>query len=412
VTDAESAVQRVLLASSAYSPSLGGVEELTAKLARTLIAAGVEARVSTMRWPTDLPALELVDGVEVWRHTFRAREGSIRQRAVAAATAPSTQARLTAQIREFAPDVIHVQCVSVSAGPHWVAAKKLGIPLVATLQGELTMDASRVYERSPTLRALLRDLLANADAVTACSRHTLEEAQEWFGAPLGERGRVIYNGVDVDELRGAEPMRHPRPYVFALGRHVPQKGFDVLIEAHARRRSRARDGASSEQRGDAARPADVRGATDLVLAGEGPETAALRELAARLGVAGSVRFLGRADRNATAQWFRGASAFVLASRHEPFGIVTLEAMAAGVPVVATRVGGVPEFVHDGENGLLVAPDDPAAIAAALDRLAGDPDLSKRLAARASEDVEAFAWQRIAAQYRDVYAQVMAKTGTR
>jgi glycosyltransferase involved in cell wall biosynthesis len=403
--------RRVLLAPSAYAPSLGGVEELTAKLARTLVAEGVESQVSTMRWPRGLPACEIVDGVEVRRHPFRAREGTIWRQAVAVATAPSTQARLTAQIRGFAPDVIHVQCVSIGAGPHWAAAKKLGIPLVATLQGELTMDASHVYQRSPKLRALLRDLLTNADAVTACSRHTLEEAEEWFGARIG-RGRVIYNGVDVGELRSAEPMRHPRPYVFAIGRHVVQKGFDVLIEAHARQGSSARGGAASEQRSATAWSSDGRGGTDLVLAGEGPETPALRELAGRLGVADSVRFLGRADRAATARWFRGASAFVLASRHEPFGIVTLEAMAAGVPVVATRVGGVPEFVHDGENGLLVEPDDAGAIAAALDRLAGDPGLSSGLVAHAGEDVEAFAWTRIAAQYQEVYAEVLASVGAR
>lgn len=383
-------VRRVVLAPSAYAPSLGGVEELSAKLAHELTARHLDVRVSTMRWPKSLPASETVDGVLVSRRVFRSHQGSARRRLVAAVGHPMTLAGLVLDYGRCRPDVINVQCVSYAASYQRQAARLLGIPLVVTLQGELTMDATGIYQRDAALRTVLRRLLAEADAVTACSRATLGEAEEWFGRPLGERATVIYNGVDVEEFRRAEPMPHPRPYVFALGRHVTQKGFDILIDAH---RSLCEES---------------RVSPDLVIGGDGPETEALRAQVARLGTAERVRFAGRTDRPTTARWFRGAAAFVLPSRHEPFGIVNLEAMAAGVPVIATAVGGVPEFVEDGVTGLLVPPEQPDALRHAMRRVLTDDGLRHKLVSGASAAVADFRWCTLAGQYLDVYAQAVRR----
>ena len=94
--------------------------------------------------------------------------------------------------------------------------------------------------------------------------------------------------------------------------------------------------------------------------------------------------------------------FVLPSRHEPFGIVNLKAMAAGVPVVATAVGGVPEFVIDGKTGLLAQPEDSAALASAMYRVLDDDALRARLVAAATLCVERFRWPKVAAEYRRIY----------
>lgn len=118
-----------------------------------------------------------------------------------------------------------------------------------------------------------------------------------------------------------------------------------------------------------------------------------------------MRLVGRTDRAETARWFKGASVFVLRSRHEPFGFVNVEAMAAGVPVVATRVGGVPEFVIDGEKGLLVPPESPDAMARALQHLLDDDALRQGLVANASKRVTEFRWTSIAGEYLDVYGRI-------
>jgi glycogen(starch) synthase len=377
---------RVALFASAFAPHRGGVEELVRQLALAQRAAGTANWVATMRWPKSLPAVDEVDGIAVRRYVYRTLEGGPKRKAAAVATNPSTLARVVAELRRQRTDVVHVQCVSTGAWFAAQAAKLLRLPLVVTLQGELTMDATGLYQRSAASRRILRLALRRADAITACSAQTLAEAEGWFGEPFGPRSSVIHNGVDPGELRRAAPHGEPEPYVFAIGRHVPQKGFDILIRAFAQL---------------VERPAFRH---QLLLAGDGAERAALEHLCDELGLSARVTFLGGTDRSRTASLFRGADAFVLPSRHEPFGIVNLEAMAAGVPVVATDVGGVPEFVVDGESGLLVPPGDAAAMAQAIARVTDDPSLQSRLAAAGATVADEHAWPAIAAQYDEVYAR--------
>jgi glycosyltransferase involved in cell wall biosynthesis len=141
----------------------------------------------------------------------------------------------------------------------------------------------------------------------------------------------------------------------------------------------------------------------LVLAGEGPETTALQALARSLGIGDHVAFVGRTDRARTGALFAGCCVFVLPSRHEPQGIVILEAMAAAKPVVATRVGGVPEIVVDNETGQLVSAESPDELARGIMAVLESPDraaMAERGRLRAAE----FDWPLVADRYRDLYEQ--------
>jgi glycosyltransferase involved in cell wall biosynthesis len=131
----------------------------------------------------------------------------------------------------------------------------------------------------------------------------------------------------------------------------------------------------------------------LLVAGEGPDGERLERLAAELGVADRVRFLGAQDRTTVLELFHAADAALLSSRWENFPHSAVEALAVGTPVVATRVGGVPEIVRDGENGLLVPADDSASLAAAITEIL-QPGVRERLAAAAPASVERFAADRI------------------
>jgi len=138
---------------------------------------------------------------------------------------------------------------------------------------------------------------------------------------------------------------------------------------------------------------DVIGAVpdvSLVLLGDGPERAALESYAAQRGLGGRVRFLGGGSRDDVLELFRAADASLLSSAWENFPHTVVEALAVGTPVIATAVGGVPEIVRDGENGLLVAPHDVAALAAAVTRFASDAGLREHLAAAAAPSVEGYA----------------------
>jgi len=190
---------------------------------------------------------------------------------------------------------------------------------------------------------------------------------------------LVYHGLDR-ELFGPPPRppassrdgRDPGEPVrlLAVGRFQAKKGFDVLLDALART---ARHVA-------------------LTIVGYGPLEAALRAQAARLGLAGRVAWTGPLDQRAVLERYRAADLFVLAPRVTPEGDqdglpnVVVEALSQGLPVVATRVAAIPEIVVDDENGRLVPPEDPAALAAALDGLAADPVTRGRLGAAALRTV--------------------------
>ena len=383
----------VVLFASAFHPHVGGVEELCRQLALEFRRRGVGVAVLTNRWPRDLPAHEVVDGTDVHRLAMRVPAEGVKAKVSYALTAGGVRREMMGLLRDLRPDVLHVQCVSCNATYALVAQQRMAsgeMPLVVTLQGELTMDATRLFQRAAWAKWTLRQSLERADAITACSGQTLAEAEAWFGRPFGDRGRVVYNGIAADDLAvPAEPFAHPRPYVLAIGRHVAQKGFDLLLRAMAK--------LSADRAFD----------HDLVLAGNGAEHAALRSLAVELGLAGRVVFPGQVDHAMAMRLFAGCSFFVLPSRHEPFGIVNLEAMAAGRAIVATRVGGVPEVVSDGVNGVLVPGEDVQSLATAIGRLAGDAALRERLGRGGRERATGFTWPAIADHYIGAYEQVIA-----
>ena len=373
----------MLLAPSAYYPNVGGIEELTRQLAVALAARGHQVAVLTNRWPGGAARSEILGGTLVTRLRFplpAARPGAAARFVVAA---PAATVALIQHLRRWRPDVVHV----IGAGPQAVYLAMLrarpGTRLVFTAQGELTFDAHSAFERSVTLRAGLRRILRTAHAVTACSEfvmHSLAGASE-----IGGLSRVIPNGVDPYEFRDIPVGESAAPYVLAVGRLVPQKGFDVLLEAFG---------------------SELLAGLSLVLAGDGFERPRLEARVAELGLGSRVRFLGSVNRSDLGQLLRGARAFAFPSRGEPFGIALLEAMAAGVPAVATAAGGVPEFARDGENALLVQTDDSDALAAAIAKISTDMPLRERLVLGGDRTAAELAWSRIAVRYEDVYLGVL------
>jgi glycosyltransferase involved in cell wall biosynthesis len=224
----------------------------------------------------------------------------------------------------------------------------------------------------------LRQLLyGTAWCVVTPSRGVLES----FPPRIRRRGRVIPNPVDLTPT--AIPRRDTRRVV-AVGRLVHQKGFDLLLQAFAR-------------------IAPTHPEWSLTIWGEGPERAALEALRAGLDLAGSVKLPGLTER--PGQWVEAADMFVLSSRYESFGNVITEAMAAGLPVIAFDCPWGPgDILRDGEDGLLVPPEDVAALAAAMHRLIVDTDLRQRLGAAAAHNVRRFARDAIIAQWDALVAE--------
>jgi glycosyltransferase involved in cell wall biosynthesis len=177
----------------------------------------------------------------------------------------------------------------------------------------------------------------------------------------------------------------------SVSRLVPRKGLADVLCALARSRP------------------DV----ELVVVGGGdpitdPGEAALRSLATELGIDDRVTFRGRLAAPDVAAVMRSADALVCAPWYEPFGIVPVEAMACGVPVIGTAVGGLLDTVRDGVTGILVPPREPDALAAAIDRLLADPVRRRRMGAAGAERGSAYRWPRVAASVLDVYRRTIAR----
>lgn len=376
---------KILLMPSAYFPSLGGVEELTSKLARRYIHVGHSVTILTNQWPKHLPKVELIDDLCVYRIPFLLPESSPRHFIRFAVSIPHIILNVFRLIREVRPDVIHVICCSTNLPYAWLLSRLLGIPFIVTAQGEIGMDAGRMYQSASFVPRTLRFFLQSAAWVTACSTDTLRELLEYTAT---SRCEVVMNGIDLNEyceLHANPRIDSGRQYLFAVGRHVYQKGFDVLIRAWHELQLR-----------------DV----DLVIGGSGTESESLQELITTLKLDGSVYLIGRLDRRGVVSHLQHAECFVLPSRHEPFGIVVLEAMAAKTPVLATSVGGVPEFVTDGINGRLVPGDNVNAMAQALQELiisgASDTQIVRGHATAVAHD-----WSAIANEYLDIYSKCIA-----
>ncbi len=384
----------IAIFASAFFPHFGGVEEACRNLALEYNKRGHRAVVVTSRYPPNLPAREIVQGIEVWRFAFELPSGSPSGVANFARQFPRDLYGVVSLVKRLKIDVLHVQCVGPNGFYALGASVLTGLPLVVTTQGERTMDAGKLYEKSIVANWTLRTLLARADYVTACSEQTLDDAKQFSGLKLDGKSRAVYNGIALDEFQASSPpYAHARPFILGIGRVVPQKGFDVLLDAYA---------LLAQARPDA---------PDLIIAGDGPERERLQAQVSDLGLTGRVHLIGRADRATAVALFKGCAIFVLPSRQEPQGIVNLEAMICGKPVVAARVGGVPEVVLDGETGLLVPGEDAPAFARALEALLADPARAHALGEAGRARAEArFTWARIADQYFDIYQSVKKRGG--
>lgn len=257
----------------------------------------------------------------------------------------------------------------------WLFCRLTGRRFVLTFQdfGNPSLTAPTAIERM-----LLRLLLRRSHAATAVSAHAAREVE----ACLGVRPRTILNGVDHAAYAALESAAPRDPYALFVGRLARYKGVDVLLMAW---RALAERGL---------RPR-------LVLCGPDFNPGHYQGLIRALGLEAQVRWSGTIEAEELKELLKASRLVVLPSRKEAFGMALLEAMACGKPVVASRCGGIPEFVIHGRNGWLVEPEDVDALADALERLWLDADLRSRLGGAARRDSARFDWARAAGAYAEV-----------
>jgi phosphatidylinositol alpha-mannosyltransferase len=222
-------------------------------------------------------------------------------------------------------------------------------------------------------------------AVSAAARHFIDR---FFPGDY----KVIPNGVDVARFANAVPLarwQDGTPNVLFVGRHEPRKGLLDLLKAH---RILRRTGYEDR----------------LLVVGTGPQEREARRYVATRGLQG-VEFLGRVSDAEKAQLFKTAAVYASpATGGESFGIVLLEAMAAGTPIVASDIHGYKGVVRRGREGLLVPPREPRELAVAIDRLLRDPELRAEMGAAGRARAEDFSWPRVTAKVDEYYGFVIRR----
>jgi glycosyltransferase involved in cell wall biosynthesis/phosphoheptose isomerase len=295
------------------------------------------------------------------------------------------------------PDVVHAHFwMSGHASLH--AARRLRIPVVQTFHalGVVKRRYQGDHDTSPPERLEIeRRVLCGADHVVAtCTDEVFELLR--MGAN-GDRLTVVPCGVDLSLFHpnGLAAERRPgTPRIVSVGRLVERKGVGNAISA-----LRWLPGAELVVAGGPA-------AADL---GRDPEVARLRAVAEDAGVADRVDFRGRMTREAVAALLRSADVVVAVPWYEPFGIVPVEAMACGVPVVASAIGGMIDTIVDEVTGVHVPPRDPERLASALRSLLDDPDRRARLGrAGAQRASRLYDWDRIASSTLEVYGRLLGE----
>lgn len=325
---------RILLFSNSYPPALGGLQTVAHQLATGLAGRSHAVRVLANRYPFSLPARERMDGIPVQRDLFLVPSMDELRRfrpdlfLVYGFFYLLALLQLTALMRAFQPDVVNIH-YPLRQTPFvlWLR-RRYRFRLVVSLHGGEVLPSARRGTDDDGLRELLRQ----ADAVTACSKWLLDQAAGWEPR-VKDKGNVIHNGIAPERFENDVRHSHPKPYLLAYGRFTHHKGFDLLLDAFAKN-------------------AEQFPGVDLILAGEGEEGQNLKVQARRLKCNGRVHFWGRARPEEVVELLNGCLFVVIPSRWEPFGIVALEALAAGKPVLATRVGGLTEFLNGSSSKFL------------------------------------------------------------
>lgn len=373
---------KVLLLTQRFPPAIGGVENHVWNLAMRLHEGGDHVTVLTTDLRKDLPLERLAPGENGLPFSVR------RFHAIRLAQMPHglgiVAPAMIPEALTLDADVVHAHAYGYF--PTFVGSLVQafnGVPLVITTHSDPGRTSFAKAAFDWVVPALTLRRAQQIIALTEGESHHLQKL-----GVAGDRISVIPNGVNPGEFspRSESPKPGTTCTVLFVGRCYPeQKGLQHLIRAMA------------------LLPPSL-GVRLRIVGEDWGGTEGLRLLAESLGVANLVSFDGPLSRAGVVEAFRRSDMFALPSLFEPFGIAVLEAMSAGLPVVASRVGGVPEVVEEGSTALLVPPGDQRQLADALERLARDPALRAALGAAGRRRSLQFSWDRIAPQIRQVYRE--------
>lgn len=286
-------------------------------------------------------------------------------------------------IQRIKPDIVHGQDIS-SGIPALLTKKLLKIPFLIYGRG------TDVYDPDWFAKLTIKTIIKNADSVIALTSDMKKAMQAIYDRDIS----VISNGIELNNYTNEPPVQNvggSEKRILFVGRLHPIKGVQYLLQAM--------------QIVHAEMP-DVR----LILVGDGEEREYLESLTDRLEIRGCVEFAGRVPHEKIQGYLGQADVFVLPSLSEGFPNVILEAMACGLPIVTTKVGGIPDIVTDGVNGYLVDAKNPDAIAEKILILLQNGQLSEEISIKNKEKVKKYKWENVVCKLEKIYLKILTDTG--
>jgi glycosyltransferase involved in cell wall biosynthesis len=385
----------VLLVPNSYLPQLGGLEIAVSSIAKELAKAGHRVTViagnSYSRYSKEVGTL----GITIYRIPFflprivtvagyKRMVQAIHKSFLSPFIAPKSFSIFLRVLKSINPDIVNLHYIGENAAFCLLAKKFLNFRFVVNIHGN---DIDRHSERAILPQWLTKRTLLIADRVLSNSFHILKKAEK-IAPAIRAKSTVVGNGVYLEEFDLALKYLWPKRYILSIANFIYKKGLDILIQAFHMLHEKYPD-------------------VDLLIAGDGPEFNKCINFAKKLGLSDSIKFLGKVGRSKIPSLLRGAEVFVLPSRKEPFGIVILEAMAARKPVVATKIGGIPEVIKHMKNGILVESENPDALRQGIELLLNDFELANFLAKNAYNHItENFTWDRVIQKYLMEYEQLL------
>lgn len=366
---------KILYWTELFWPHIGGIEVLSSQLIPALQQRAYEFAVVTSHSHLDLPDQTLYQGIPISRFHFLTslNNNNLRQ----SITARQQLAKLK---QSFKPDLVHLHFSGPSAYFHLQTATAHPAPTLITIHS-LPKHRSKQH-------GLLTRTLQNASWVNTVSSTTLDELRQ-FVPEINSRSSVIYNGLEMPRLEPV-PLPFEAPRLLCLGRFLDWKGFDLAINAFA----------TLQERFPQAR---------LIIAGDGPTKPDLEKRVAKLNLNDKITFTGWITPEKIAALINTATMVIIPSRTgEMLPVVALQAAQMARPVVATRVGGLPEFVIHQQTGLLVEKDNDTALADAITFLLEHSEIANRMGQVARQKAqEVFGLQSCVEAYNKLYQQLIS-----
>lgn len=371
-------MKKVLFICSLYQPHVGGIETMLTELGKFYLSMGIKVTVLTKKWPNDLPDYENYEGIEIFR--------------IISAKDDNDFLNITQWLRDnhlkLKSDIVHAIGMRKPLPLIGFLLSRLWkVPFIATIAGseipnEGDLETKKIWNEG---KGIIEPVMNRADFVTCVSKYLQNSLLKVV--PSLKNVITMYAGIDVKKIEKIKPFYSDYKYILSLRRLIPSKGVDILIKAFDKVFVEIPD-------------------LKLMIAGDGSEKDKLNKLVFDLGLQEKVIFCGTVSLEQATALLKSALCTVVPSLSEGGGLVNIEAQAAGCPVVASRVGGIPEYVQDDVSGLLFESGNCDELKDKILDIVNNPNLRAMLIDNGKLYAAKFDWSVLGLQYLAFYNKML------